>query len=1362
MKRLILFLCLMMFGIANADFLGVKQASETISFFIKEPIDSAYGIPRLPDSVHIFTYADNASAATFATRSTTYPFSDISIDTLKRYGDTTYVFADQISDIDGAGGNFELAIVVKMFTNGYYLETYNTVQVISDSLENMLDASKDSSSSAAVLSKNNLDSLQAQDGWVAQEATLAYFDTLIYDGPRGPGVYLDSAAGNTNTVLGTDGTAKNPVSTIAAAKTLATALGYNRYYFINASTFNDAANDIPSSHQNWEFIGIANSNALAFGTQRVDESRFENMDLSGTMHASGGNVLYTNCTLGYITANFNGHAFNCLLADTIVVKADVDIEFVRCQSDVGGNRTPTIDLSGGSSVVQVRGYYGGIRIMNGASDDTISVETDGQVIVSANNTSLNITLRGMMSITDSGTTTNMTKDAVFSRAEADEWVWANADTTHPDSSEIGVWLVNNLSGAASGLDTLSTVFVDRLAGRMADTTWLSLLTARDGVAGSFGDSAQGWGATAASALDSAIISNILHRIVWGTAVGSGSDSSTSAQRDIGVLNSGAISSGSFVAGAINANAIASAAFTTAKFGTEFIQNTSFADRAISLSKFDSTVIALLTKGIWLDDGAANTNTTVGIDGTITKPVSTLAAARILADSQSLQQYYLINNSNFTLDATYEDWVFLGIGRGNSINFGNQDTDNSDFYNLMITGTQGGTGMVLLDLCYLNTPDSLEALVTRSSLSDTISLRVSTATVFDQCYSHIAGSDTPGLDFNSAGTIDVDVRHYSGGLTLFNGISTHTISFESDGQLVIDASCTSINVTARGNMTITDNGTTTSLTDDAVFNVNLDSVSFRTITIINTSTNDPTLYIESDSSKAIHAYTDDAGGNPAVQFEAFGGASYGLQLMGATGDLNATLNIDDLVGDFETADFEDSVFNAIKFDTDYWAELADRADSGAAATVPDSLLEVATKARSLLMNPLPGSIIPNGHLQISQNEPDSTDPAGWGALSGTGYLTTRRAFEGYSRSLYFENGSMNTLEMKLDTGYYEMAAQIWFDNATTDTAFFQCANSADDLQDWLSSGTNIEYAVGWTGWRRFARLIRLTGDSTFYFSVGANAGDSAYFAEVSLMPYGAVGHTVTASVSAGDMADIADSVWQADFEAHDGVAGSFADSAQGWGATGAAPGGSGAFSCSLFAYNSGWAPNGGSPAITSGNIRMISGVNDYTLPIDANGWAVFALDGGTWTAYITALRFLQDTIPQTITFTADHVDTLTMTAFTPGTPTDTGKVMLYVWTDSTFGATYVGATFRVIPLDKGKNWVTGGGRVLPLGELTKTTDSTGYAEIEVYQSSFTHPYPSGSDSLKYNISITYPGLSSWAQFRFVAPDSGNQYQIGVIE
>lgn len=171
MKKIFITLCLsLLFAGAQADFLGIKQASESISFFLREPLDSL-GLPRIPDSVHIHTYKDNASAATYTARSTTFPFSDVSIDTLKNYGDTLYVFADQIQDIDGAAANCELAIVVDLFCAKLPTSTRMHVQIVSDSLENLLSASKDSSSSAAVLAKNCRDSLQSQDGWAAKEAT---------------------------------------------------------------------------------------------------------------------------------------------------------------------------------------------------------------------------------------------------------------------------------------------------------------------------------------------------------------------------------------------------------------------------------------------------------------------------------------------------------------------------------------------------------------------------------------------------------------------------------------------------------------------------------------------------------------------------------------------------------------------------------------------------------------------------------------------------------------------------------------------------------------------------------------------------------------------------------------------------------------------------------------------------------------------------------------------------------------------------------------------------------------------------------------------------------------------------------------
>ena len=416
--------------------LGIKKSNEYIMFPLT--CEDSAGIDAKPDSAHVFSRLNDATANSMNRRNTVYPFiganpNILGIDTSKVYGDTTYWYSNKIFDIDGSPSEptYTLTIDVVLYCDaGLANHNKAIVQVIADSLnESTVDA-------------------------IATLVKLAYFDTLIYLGPHGLGVYIDSAASNTNTVVGTDGTHKNPVSTLVAARTVADALGTETYYIINMSTFNGATVDLSATHSNWEFYGIGHGAEMAFGSQLVTGSHFDNIVLSGAMHASGGDVYYTNCEFGYVSANFAGHADHCLLTDTIVLKTGRDVEFIDCASGVTGNHTPTIDFSSASSTADIRHYSGGIRFMNASSNDTISIELDGQIIVSANNTSLKLTARGMATLTDSGTTTVITKDALFSRREADLWVWANVDTALTvDTSEIGIWLSTGAGVAAATSDT---------------------------------------------------------------------------------------------------------------------------------------------------------------------------------------------------------------------------------------------------------------------------------------------------------------------------------------------------------------------------------------------------------------------------------------------------------------------------------------------------------------------------------------------------------------------------------------------------------------------------------------------------------------------------------------------------------------------------------------------------------------------------------------------------------------------------------------------------------------------------------------------------------------------------------------------
>jgi len=183
----------------DASFLGIKKSTETIQFPVLPPLDSA-GIPGTPDSIQVITRLDGATTASY--KATGAGYTCAGVDTGAEYGGVQIWFTDAIEDIDGAGGNAELAIDVITWYKKLPTHTFATVQVIGDSLGTRLRSAVDSSAAAAVRTKNLLDSVQAQDGWIAKEASVQIVrDTQNLHSPR-----IDSllaSAGHTAKV-GTD------------------------------------------------------------------------------------------------------------------------------------------------------------------------------------------------------------------------------------------------------------------------------------------------------------------------------------------------------------------------------------------------------------------------------------------------------------------------------------------------------------------------------------------------------------------------------------------------------------------------------------------------------------------------------------------------------------------------------------------------------------------------------------------------------------------------------------------------------------------------------------------------------------------------------------------------------------------------------------------------------------------------------------------------------------------------------------------------------------------------------------------------------------------------------------------------------
>lgn len=196
-------------------------------------------------------------------------------------------------------------------------------------------------------------------------------------------------------------------------------------------------------------------------------------------------------------------------------------------------------------------------------------------------------------------------------------------------------------------------------------------------------------------------------------------------------------------------------------------------------------------GVWIDDGAANTSTVSGTDGTRANPVSTLAAAKTIADAIKTKVYYIIA-SDLTLAATHEDWMFVGIGdpRENDIDLGSQDVDRSQFINIGIKGTQGGTQRITADKCLLKDPGAgtttLRILARNCGIFDDIIVASGTMSVFDNCI----GADESGTAAVVDGTNNTDIifRGFRGGIEFANLNANQVVRLDGSGLLRFNANC----------------------------------------------------------------------------------------------------------------------------------------------------------------------------------------------------------------------------------------------------------------------------------------------------------------------------------------------------------------------------------------------------------------------------------------------------------------------------------------------------------------------------------------------------------------------------------------------
>ena len=453
--------------IANVN-LGIKKADESIVIPLLT-LDSA-GVDAAPDSVQILTWLDGGTGLQFSTNNTTYPFAAIGIDTSKIFADTTYWFVDQIQDIDGSPTPTQYSLAIDVITWTKAIATHNraTVQVIVDTLQNYLDST--ALATAAAGADANWDELVS-----GHAVALSFGDSLI-QAISGQGVIVTTNNDKTGYTLTTA-----DINTIAG----------------------ESADSV------WEELVADHTVSLTFGdtlTQPIvnDSVKVDGSSLAATadaitattLAATAANEIADTTWTADTTGNKTAGGFGRILG-----AINDTIENLATLSDVA-------DSSYGRKIVK-RGIVKTLPDVSGFSS-TVFTEADDYWI------------DNLIEMRDGTAVGQITRISDFTAA-TDSATFSPSFSVEPAIGDSFYVLAafSESPSAGSGLDTLSTVFVDRLTGRVADTTWLSSLEARDGTAGSFGDSAQGWGATSAGGTDTLNIKTMMERNFTSASGGDG-------------------------------------------------------------------------------------------------------------------------------------------------------------------------------------------------------------------------------------------------------------------------------------------------------------------------------------------------------------------------------------------------------------------------------------------------------------------------------------------------------------------------------------------------------------------------------------------------------------------------------------------------------------------------------------------------------------------------------------------------------------------------------------------------------------------------------------------------------------------------
>jgi len=198
---------------------------------------------------------------------------------------------------------------------------------------------------------------------------------------------------NTNTVVGVDGVIGNPVTTWAAALTLAGKINSYNFHIHNGSSI-----ALTGNSDNYTIIG--ENWTMALGGQSIANALIHGCTaLSGVSSGTGYKIV--NCHFSGATSIDAGWAQDCRLGNVTITLVGIGGYFFQsCFSSTGSVPTFDFQLAVGAQTLCLTPLTGGVIVDNMAVGDLTHIEGGGEFTAAANSTGGTIEFSGDWRVTD--------------------------------------------------------------------------------------------------------------------------------------------------------------------------------------------------------------------------------------------------------------------------------------------------------------------------------------------------------------------------------------------------------------------------------------------------------------------------------------------------------------------------------------------------------------------------------------------------------------------------------------------------------------------------------------------------------------------------------------------------------------------------------------------------------------------------------------------------------------------------------------------------------------------------------------------------------------------------------------------------